>query len=90
MLENCLKVVNATGAIGMIGVYIAPDPGAKGEAKNGVYNFGLADFFDKGVTMGSGQAPVKKYNEYLRDMIVNGRAKPVWGEGGRLARALSD
>jgi hypothetical protein len=31
---------------------------------------------DKGITMGSGQAPVKKYNEYLRDLIVNGRAKP--------------
>lgn len=26
--------------------------------------------------MGSGQAPVKKYNEYLRDLIVSGRAKP--------------
>jgi glutathione-independent formaldehyde dehydrogenase len=26
--------------------------------------------------MGSGQAPVKKYNEYLRDLIVTGRAKP--------------
>ena len=77
VLENCLKVVNATGHIGMIGVYMAPDPGGKDEkAKNGIYNFPLGDFFDKGVTMGSGQAPVKKYNEYLRDMIVNGRAKP--------------
>ena len=77
MLENCLKVVNATGHIGLIGVYIAPDPGAKGEpAKNGIYQFPIADFFDKGITMGSGQAPVKKYNEYLRDLIVNGRAKP--------------
>jgi glutathione-independent formaldehyde dehydrogenase len=77
VLENCLKVVNATGHVGMIGVYIAPDPGAKGEdAKRGVYKFPIADFFDKGVTMGSGQAPVKKYNEYLRDLIVNGRAKP--------------
>jgi len=77
VLENCLKAVNATGHIGMIGVYIAPDPGAKNEeAKNGIFSFPIADFFDKGVTMGSGQAPVKKYNEYLRDMIVNGRAKP--------------
>lgn len=77
VLENCLKVVNATGAIGMIGVYIAPDPGAKDEEKkNGIYSFPIADFFDKGITMGSGQAPVKKYNEYLRDLIVNGRAKP--------------
>lgn len=56
---------------------MAPDPGAKNDqAKQGVFPFSLAEFFDKGITMGSGQAPVKKYNEYLRDLIVNGRAKP--------------
>lgn len=76
-LENCIKVLNPTAAIGMIGVYIAPDPGAKDEqAKKGIFPFPVADYFDKGLTMGSGQAPVKKYNEYLRDMIVNGKAKP--------------
>jgi glutathione-independent formaldehyde dehydrogenase len=77
VLENALKVANATGSIGMIGVYMAPDPGAKDEhKKNGIFPFPIADFFDKGISMGSGQAPVKKYNEYLRDLIVNGRAKP--------------
>ena len=77
VLENCIKVVNATGSVGVIGVYIAPDPGGKdAEAKKGVYPFPIADFFNKGVTMGSGQAPVKKYNEYLRDLIVNGKARP--------------
>jgi glutathione-independent formaldehyde dehydrogenase len=77
VLENCVKVVNATGSIGVIGVYIAPDPGAKDEqAKKGIFSFPFADFFDKGITIGSGQAPVKKYNEYLRDLIVNGKAKP--------------
>jgi len=77
VVENCLRVVNPTGSIGMIGVYIAPDPGAKSEhAKKGIFPFPVADFFDKGITMGSGQAPVKKYNEYLRDLIVNGKAKP--------------
>jgi glutathione-independent formaldehyde dehydrogenase len=77
VLENCLRVVNPTGSIGMIGVYIAPDPGAKSEqSKEGIFPFPVAEFFDKGITMGSGQAPVKKYNEYLRDLIVNGRAKP--------------
>ncbi len=76
-LENCLRVVNPTGAIGMIGVYIAPDPGGSTEdAKKGIYPFPLADYFDKAITMGSGQAPVKRYNEYLRDLIINGRAKP--------------
>jgi glutathione-independent formaldehyde dehydrogenase len=77
VIENCLKVVNPTGAIGMIGVYIAPDPGAKNEqAKQGVYPFPIAAFFDKGISMGSGQAPVKKYNEYLRSLIIEGKAKP--------------
>jgi glutathione-independent formaldehyde dehydrogenase len=47
-----------------------------GAAKQGIFPFSIAGFFDKGITMGSGQAPVKKYNEYLRDLIVNGRAKP--------------
>lgn len=77
VLENCVRVLNPAGSIGMIGVYIAPDPGAKSEsAKKGVFPFPLADYFDKGITMGSGQAPIKKYNEYLRDLIITGRAKP--------------
>ena len=77
VLENCLKIVNPTGAIGVVGVYIAPDPGAKdAQAKQGIYPFPIAEFFDKGVTMGSGQAPVKRYNEYLRSLIIDGKAKP--------------
>lgn len=76
-LENCMKLVNPTGSIGVIGVFIAPDPGAKDDQKKqGIFNFPLAEFFEKGITIGTGQAPVKKYNEYLRDMIVSGRAKP--------------
>jgi len=44
-----------------------PDPGAKGGRKNKASSpfSPVAEFFDKGMTMGSGQAPVKKYNEYL-------------------------
>jgi glutathione-independent formaldehyde dehydrogenase len=77
VLENVIRVVNPTGSVGIIGVYIAPDPGAKTqEAKDGIYPFPIAEFFEKALSMGSGQAPVKKYNEYLRDLIVTGRAKP--------------
>jgi glutathione-independent formaldehyde dehydrogenase len=77
VLENVIKVVNPTGGVGIIGVYIAPDPGAENEdAKNGIYPFPVAEFFEKALTIGTGQAPVKRYNEYLRGLIVNGRAKP--------------
>jgi len=76
-LENCLRVVNPTGSVDIIGVYIAPDPGARDDQKKqGIFSFPLADFFSKGLTIGAGQAPVKKYNEYLRDLIVSGRARP--------------
>jgi glutathione-independent formaldehyde dehydrogenase len=77
VLENCVRVVNSTGGLGIIGVYIAPDPGAKSEqAKKGSYPLPIATIFDKSLSIGCGQAPVKRYNEYLRDLIVNGRAKP--------------
>ena len=46
------------------------------QKKQGIFSFPLADFFSKGLTIGTGQAPVKKYNEYLRDLIISGRAKP--------------
>ena len=76
-LENALRVVNPTGSVGVIGVYICPDSGAKDEQrKQGIFSFPLANFFEKGLTIGTGQVPVKKYNEYLRDLIVSGRAKP--------------
>ena len=39
VLENCVKVVNPTGSLGMIGVYIAPDPGAKSEREAGNLSF---------------------------------------------------
>lgn len=77
VLENALRVVNPTGSIGIIGVYITPDPGAEGEkAKQGIFSFPIAKVFNKALSIGSGQAPVKRYNEHLRDLIVNERCKP--------------
>jgi glutathione-independent formaldehyde dehydrogenase len=77
VLQNALRLVNPAGSVSVIGVFLAPDPGAKNEKqKQGIYEFPFAEFFDKGITIGTGQAPVKKYNEYLRDLIISGRAKP--------------
>lgn len=32
--------------------------------------------FEKGISIASGQCPVKKYNRELRDLIIHGRATP--------------
>lgn len=77
VLENMVRLVNPAGHIGIVGVYMAPDPGAKTDlAKAGVFALPMAELFDKAVTVGMGQCPVKLYNEYLRDLIITGRARP--------------
>ena len=55
----------------------AGGPGAQDEgAKEGRIAWDYGTFFTKGQRMGTGQAPVKRYNRELRDLIVAGRAQP--------------
>ncbi|MBD5607149.1 MAG: glutathione-independent formaldehyde dehydrogenase [Candidatus Eremiobacteraeota bacterium] len=76
-LENLIELVNPTGHIGIIGVYFPKDPGGKSQdEKNGIYPISIGMAWNKGITIGMGQAPVKKYNVYLRDLIIAGKAKP--------------
>jgi len=76
-LEDLIRLVNPTGQIGIVGVYMAQDPGAADEqAKKGIFPVSLGSAFAKGLRIGMGQCPVKRYNEYLRDLIIAGKAKP--------------
>ena len=84
-LEDLIRVVNPTGQIGIVGVYPAQDPGgANAQAKQGIYPLPFGQIFEKGLSIGTGQAPVKRYNEYLRDLIIAGRAKPSFVISHRL------
>ncbi len=77
VLDNLIGVVRATGQIGVVGVYEPSDEGAPTEgAKTGHYGFDYGQAFSKGIGIGSGQCPVKKYNRELRDLIIRGRATP--------------
>ncbi len=77
VLDNLVKVVRTTGGIGVVGVYVPEDPGAEDEgAQEGRIGFDYGTFFTKGQRMGTGQAPVKRYNRQLRDLIITGRATP--------------
>ena len=77
VLDNLVKTVRSTGGIGVVGVYVPQDPGAQDEgAREGRVGFDYGTFFTKGQHMGTGQAPVMRYNRQLRDLIVAGRATP--------------
>lgn len=77
VLNTLVDVVRATGTIGVIGLYLAEDPGAPDpHSGRGELLFKVGKFFEKGLRMGTGQANVKAYNEHLRNLIVAGRATP--------------
>jgi glutathione-independent formaldehyde dehydrogenase len=44
----------------------------------------LGMLWNKGIGVEMGQAPVKRYNVYLRDLVVAGVAKPSFFIGHRL------
>src|SRR5690242_527162 len=77
VLEALIQIVNPTGMLGIPGLYVPSDPGGVDpHAKQGQLLISFGKLFEKGLRFGTGQCNVKRYNRYLRDMIIAGRAKP--------------
>ena len=78
MTMNALvKSVRPTGILGVVGVFVPEDPKGPNEfAKEGQIAFDLGEFWSKGLSMGTGQAPVKAYNRHLCNLIHEGKATP--------------
>jgi glutathione-independent formaldehyde dehydrogenase len=77
VLEALIQIVNPTGMLGIPGLYVPSDPGGVDpHAKHGQILLSFGKLFEKGLRLGTGQCNVKRYNRYLRDMIIAGRAKP--------------
>ena len=75
--NDLLELINPTGALGVIGAFTPKDPRPVDElAGKGIYEIPWADLFEKGITVGAGQAPVKRYNVLLRDLILAGKVDP--------------
>jgi len=76
-MNNLVRSVRPTGGLGVVGVFVPEDPGASDAlAKKGQIAFDWGLFWSKGLHVGTGQTPVKRYNRYLRDLIHNDKAKP--------------
>jgi glutathione-independent formaldehyde dehydrogenase len=76
-MNNLVKTVKATGGIGVVGVFIAEDPGAADAlAKKGEIAFDFGQLWMKGQKIATGQANVKAYNRRLRDLITTRKASP--------------
>lgn len=76
-LNQLMDIVNPTGALGVPGLYVPSNPWSVDASASGgalLNNFGR--MFEKGLRLGTGQCNVKRYNAYLRDLTIAGRARP--------------
>jgi glutathione-independent formaldehyde dehydrogenase len=77
VISDMVKLANPAGHLGVIGVYVKEDPkGKTADEKNGILHIPFGMLWAKGLSMETGQAPVKTYQAMLRDLIVSGRASP--------------
>ncbi len=77
VLLDLARIINPTGALGIIGVYLEQDPAGKtADEKQGNLVMPIGQMWSKGITFATGQTPVKLYHAYLRDLIISGKAKP--------------
>ena len=76
-MNSLVETVKATGSIGVVGVFIPKDPGAKDKlAQQGQLAFDFGKFWFKGQRIATGQANVKAYNRKLCNLIHTGKARP--------------
>lgn len=77
VINELADIVQPSGSISLIGVYFPEDPGANDEnAKKGILPIPIGTLWDKGITIGMGQCPVKEYDVFLRQAVAAGSAKP--------------
>ena len=71
VLNSLMEITRAAGAIGIPGLYVTDDPGAKEQAaKHGNLSLRLGLGWAKSHTFHTGQTPVLKYNRQLMQAIL--------------------
>ena len=78
-MNNLVETVKAIGRIGVVGVFVPEDSNAEDKLeKRGRMGFDFGAFWNKGQSMGTGQANVKAYNRLLSRLIEKDWVKPSW------------
>ena len=77
VIHDLAELINPTGRVGIIGVFPARDPQGTDELeRDGHLDVPWGQLFAKGVTIGMGRDHDERYNDFLRDLIANGRIRP--------------
>jgi glutathione-independent formaldehyde dehydrogenase len=74
VLNSLMTITRAGGALGIPGLYVTDDPGAKdANAKHGVLGLRIGLGWAKSHTFGTGQCPVLRYNRQLMMAILHNK-----------------
>src|SRR5262249_13945265 len=85
VLEDLIRLVNPTGRIGSVGLYVPNDPGGiNPHAKRGEFRLSFGKLWEKGLSLGTGQTPVARFAPILCDLVVQGKSKPSFLVSHRL------
>jgi glutathione-independent formaldehyde dehydrogenase len=77
VIHALAEIIEPTGSIGLIGTFLSLDSGARSsEAQEGVHSLPLGTLWGKGVSVGMGRCPVKRYDLFLRQAILDGNIRP--------------
>lgn len=77
VIEDLIQLVNPTGHIGIVGLYVPEDPGGVNpHAKKGEIQISFGKLWEKGISFGTGQTPVMRYGPRLRELVASGQARP--------------
>ncbi|HEX3611080.1 MAG TPA: formaldehyde dehydrogenase, glutathione-independent [Sporichthyaceae bacterium] len=75
VLNQAMEVTRAAGGIGIPGLYVTEDPGAKDEAaRHGSVSLRFGIGWAKSLSFATGQTPTMRYNRVLREAILSDRA----------------
>ncbi len=77
VIDDLARIVATNGRLSIIGVFLDSDPHAPtATAKKGEYVIPWGTLFKKAISVGMGRDNDKRYNDFLRDLIVMERIKP--------------
>jgi len=86
VLTDLVNVVNPAGHLGIIGAYMPQDPKARNkQEKEGLLTIPFGLLWTKGLSMQTGQAPVKNFHALLRDSIISGKTEPAFIVSDRIS-----
>lgn len=76
VLDTLIRVTQAGGRLGIVGVYLSMDPQGRGlDAKMGRPKFEFGRLWEKGQSLFTGQVPVMRYNRQLMTTILFDRVQ---------------